>query len=338
MKKMKILFILKKKENGTNYSINFSSGLYNSAKFVSDMLIDKLYYESKMVEVNDNNDIDKEVTLFKPDIVIIEALWVVPEKFTILSKLHKNVKWIIRIHSEITFLATEGNAMAWLSKYVELQRSGINIHISTNSKRCSFDLEKTLRTEVYYLPNYYKVDYNLINNKKENIYLNIGCFGAIRPMKNILKQAIVAIIYGDLVNKKVYFHINSGRVEHGENTLKNLRGLFKNQKHELVEHDWLSHSDFNELIKTMDFGMQLSLSETFNIVTADFVNNNIPIVVSNDIMWMPFFTKANPLNTNEILKVIKNILFLKYFNINKLFLMYKMFQSVNSWKNSINRM
>ena len=80
MKQSKILFILKIKQNygATNdYSIGLSTGLYNSAQFMNEMLIDG-GFDSQMVSVIDNNDIDREVTLHKPTHVIIEALWVVP--------------------------------------------------------------------------------------------------------------------------------------------------------------------------------------------------------------------------------------------------------------------
>ena len=78
----KVLFILKQKENPSNdqtdypYSEQYTShgmttGLLNSATYVSEMLSDAKKIESKIVVVNDNNDIDREVTIFNPDYVII---------------------------------------------------------------------------------------------------------------------------------------------------------------------------------------------------------------------------------------------------------------------------
>ena len=98
----RILFILKYRESDYGsynndptvekktwaYTQGLSSGLLNSAKFVCDMLFDELGYESKLVQVADNNDIDREVTQYKPTHVIIEAYWVVPEKFEILTNFN----------------------------------------------------------------------------------------------------------------------------------------------------------------------------------------------------------------------------------------------------------
>ena len=109
---MKILFILKHRENpynsgsSDNYSYSsslLSSGLYNSANFVCEMLNDS-GVEAIMEHAIDNNCIDRLVTKHKPTHVIIEAYWVVPEKLNILTQLHPQVKWIIRNHSELPFL------------------------------------------------------------------------------------------------------------------------------------------------------------------------------------------------------------------------------------------
>ena len=66
-------------------------------------------------------------------------------------------------------------------------------------------------------------------------------------------------------------------------------------------HDWLDHKDFLELVKTMDLALQVSLTETFNIVSADTINQNIPTVVSPEIRWASSFYKADPHNLQDII-------------------------------------
>lgn len=306
-KKVRVLFVCKKRhiygetpKKGGN--VLKSSGLYNSAKFVSDMLVDN-DVDSKIVDVVDNNSIDKEVALYKPDYVIIEALWVVPEKFEVLTKLHPKVKWIIRLHSEIPFLANEGIAMDWLYKYIKYK----NVHIATNSEDAYEILDKLLgNKKLYYLPNYYplsKKNVDIPNTKNKHI-VHIGCFGAIRPMKNQLEQAIAAIEFANKIDKTLHFHINTERIEgRGEPILNNIRALFNNNhRHKLVEYSWLDHREFIKIVKKMDIGMQVSFSETFNIVTADFVANNIPVVVSPEVSWVSKFFKADPNSNSDIVK------------------------------------
>lgn len=133
--------------------------------------------------------------------------------------------------------------------------------------------------------------------------VSVACFGAIRPMKNHLIQAIAAIKFANEKDVTLRFHINGSRIENnGDPVLKNLRNLFANNpQHELVEHAWMTHDEFVKVIKSMDICLQISFSETFNIVTADAVNNNIPVVVSNEISWVSSMYKANSTSSTDIL-------------------------------------
>ncbi len=285
----KILFILKKRHiySDDTYS-TVNSGLYNSAMFVNDMLL-RNGVDSTLIQVVDNNEIDKYCHQIKPDVVIIEALWVTPSKFAVLQKLHPNITWVIRLHSELPFLANEGIAIEWLKEYVKYD----NVVISANSKYLIKSLEPYLKTKMVYTPNYYKVaPFGFNEGDYDSHTLNIGLFGAVRPLKNTLTQAVAAINYADKHGKRLKLHINSARIEQkGENVLKNLRALFVDTDHELVEHGWLSHRHFLLLISTMDLCMQISLSETYNIVAADSINVDVPIVASKEI------TFVNPLSS-----------------------------------------
>lgn len=286
---MKILFICK--ERGTPHYTDNKYGLYNSASFVCDAISKK--YECKIISVIDANCIDKEITIYKPDLVILEAIWVPPYKLVELTNIprHKHIKWIVRIHSKATFLANEGIAFNWMNEYSKIP----NVTLSANNKEFNNDLED-LGYDSVYLPNIYNIDYKI--KRKVNLnkgIIKIGCFGALRPMKNQLAQAIAAIKFAEMLGKSLEFHINCSRKEQlGENVLKNLQKLFEHcDQHKLVTHDWLCHKDFCKLVAEMDIGMQVSLSESFNIVTADFVTIGIPVVTSNDISFVSQLFRSN---------------------------------------------
>jgi len=332
---MKILFICKQRNSHDNpcwYGDGISSGLLNSATFVNDMLDTFEGVHSKIVQVKDNNDIDREVHKYKPTHVIIEALWVIPKKFHVLIKLHPEIKWIIRLHSELAFLSHESIAMEWIFDYLNHK----NVYIASNSLRLKEEIEYLSKKHVIYLPNYYPVDWSIeAPHKHIKNHIDIGCFGAIRILKNHLAQAVGSIRFADSINKKLHFHINSTRIEsHGSTVLKNLRDLFKHthDRHRLVESPWFSHKEFIEKVRHMDIGLQASFTETYNIVMADFVNNCIPVVASSEISFVSPAFVANPNSSADIEKKLKRAWKFRSFNfINKYYLQKNSNFSEDCW-------
>jgi hypothetical protein len=314
----KILFILKRKKgyDAINDShMEMSTGLFNSASFINDML-NECGIKSNIKVVIDNNDIDREVTKYKPTHVIIEALWVVPTKFFVLQKLHPDVKWIVRLHSEIPFLSNEGIALDWVGDYVLYE----NVYVSVNSPRarktigefiqCKTDWsDHKIAEKIVYLPNFYPQEYKTKEFDKEKDTIDISCFGAIRPMKNHVIQALSAIEFANQIGKKLRFHINSGRIEQrGESVQRNLEAIFEHisdSGHLLINHEWCPRDKFLEICSKMDIGMQVSFSETFNIVSADSTSQGVPIVTSNEIPWGSKIFTANPNDINNIVKKLK---------------------------------
>ena len=323
----KILFLLKRRQNYdtiVHSHIGLSTGLYNSASYINEMLLES-GIDSSIEVVVDNNSIDRVVTKHKPTHVIIEALWVIPSKFYILTKLHPNVKWIIRLHSDIPFLSNEGIAMEWIGDYVGFE----NVTIAANSPRILGELrdflgckmrwsEKTKQERVIYLPNFYPQVFKYKKFDREKDYVDIGCFGAIRPMKNHLIQAMGALQFAQKIGKKLRFHINSGRVEQrGDTVLNNLKSMFEHLReegHELINHQWSPRENFVEVCSQMDIGTQVSFSETFNIVCADMVSEGVPIIGSRELPWInPLFT-ATPTESEMIAKKLYWSYKFPYFN------------------------
>ena len=308
----KILFILKRREDysHTLHTHGLSTGLLNSATYVQEMLV-KAGIDAVLEVAIDNNCIDRLVTLHKPDVVILEALWVVPSKFDILIKLHPTVEWIIRLHSEMPFMANEGIAMEWMYGYTQYP----NVNIGVNAPRMLEEVRKYLmiankwengeeNARVIYMPNYYPIATKTKKLKKNKYWIDVGCFGAVRPLKNHLVQAIAAIKFAHRINKQLRFHINAGRIEmKGEPVLHNLQGLFESLNdygHQLVLHDWMDREAFIALCAQMDLGMQVSFSETFNIVGADFISQGVPIVGSSEIPWSSSLFNADPTSSDDI--------------------------------------
>lgn len=286
---MDVLFISKKYYSYENRNSNTAvpHGLHKSAWFIRRYLKQRRF-DADDVKVNDANDIDKIVTEKNPKIVVIEALWVSPEKMSeILSQpQHKNRLWLVRVHSKLSFLSGEGQAFDWLKRY-----KFDNLVVCANTRESARELKEILDIETMYLPNIYNPpEYSSVSRKDygDNI-LKVGCFGSVRPLKNHIVQAVAAMKFADRVGQPLEFHINGEDVEKiGSSILQNLEELFnKHPKCKLVKHTWLEHKDFIDLIRQMDLGTQVSLSESFNIIAADFISQRVPIVVSDEISWVP---------------------------------------------------
>jgi len=297
----KLLFVCKKKND--HYGISY--GLVNSCNFVVNAL-KKLGIQGKVVQVVDGNFIDREIHQYKPTHVFTEAIWVTPAKFHELINIprYKHIKWYVRSHSKVPFLSNEGIAIEWNRKYVELTKTYNNFYLSANNHDIITAFKQAYNVSMLYFPNIYCPPEYVFDDiePRDKEFFHIGCFGAIRPMKNQLYQALAAISFGNKIGKRIAFHINSSRVEQkGDPILKNIEEAFINTPHELVKHPWMGHYDFIKVVKTMDIGMQVSLTESFNIVAADFVSNNVPIVGSKDIEWLNFIYKASPTKFSNII-------------------------------------
>jgi len=287
-----ILFLLKKAYDydGTHAT---SNGLRSSTLFVVDMLLSE-GRRAKLVEVVDANSIDAVVAQLRPEHVVLEALWVTPDKLAELQRLHSTVRWTIRVHSELPFLAQEGCAMEWLLAYK-------NADLAFNSAQTADDMHGV--TPAIWLPNYYPLSKPRSEKPVHQATLQVGCFGAIRPLKNQLIQAVAALQWAHKLHRPLKFHMNGERVEQrGSNNLKNIKALLGDQ---LVLHPWLPRSEFLELVAEMDVCMQVSLSESFNIVSADAVSMGVPLVGSSAIPWLTRRAQADAGRVDSIVEALE---------------------------------
>lgn len=333
---IRLLFLCKRRNIG--YTYGTPVGLFNSARFVSEALARYDDIVSKVVDVVDGNSIDREVHQYRPTHVVLEALWVTPEKLEELLKLWPKVEWVVRGHSKAPFIAMEGIAMKWIGEYAKLTHKYKNFRFSANSPDFNEEVQVVFGARSVYLPNIYEPPKGGARKHKDGV-IDVGCFGAIRPLKNQLLQAIAAIRFADEMHKPLKFHINANRTEqHGEQVLKNLRNLFKFTKHELVEHPWQQHADFLRLVRHMDIGLQVSLTESFNIVTADFVGQRVPIIVSPDITWMPRISMADPNSSRDIANKLKLMYRFKFLEVaNSIALAVYNNDAIDEWLDYIDR-
>jgi hypothetical protein len=325
---MKILFILKRREdyNPIKHSpLGLSTGLFNSASFMVDMLNERGVAAEIEVAL-DNNCIDRLVTQHKPTHVIIEALWVVPSKFAILTQLHPSVKWIVRLHSEMPFMAGEGMAMDWIAEYASFPQISIGINAPRMMDEITHYIgvrngwtDRQAAAKTVYLPNFYPLHMKSKPMDRDKYWVDVACFGAVRPLKNHLVQAHAALMFAKHQRKQLRFHVNGGRIEmKGDAVMHNLRGMFQqlaNSGHQLIIHEWRPRKEFLELCAKMDMGLQCNFSETFNIVSADLISQGVPVVGSYEIPWSHWLFNARPAESREIAAVMSRTYHLSQLNL-----------------------
>jgi hypothetical protein len=207
------------------------------------------------------------------------------------------------------------------------------------------DMRKHYGNFITYSPNIYfpkQLDKKMLSKNIliDKNALNIGCFGALRVLKNHAQQAMWAMDFAESLGKKMHFHVNISEHEQREAgpVLRNMRAMFSSSNHKLIEHPWYEHKDFINVIRHMDMGMQVSFTETFNIVAADFVNAGIPIVVSNEIKFVNPICRAEPTRKNSVISALicANSIFRKLLcKWNKILLDNHNKQSVTQWLNII---
>lgn len=323
---IRVLFVLKIRSTGAYGSWGYSetgsplpSGLSVSVQQMV-CALEYLKIHAKAVQVPDNNYIHQEIEAYKPTHVIIEGFWVVPSKFRVLEALHPNVRFIIRCHSNTEFLAHEGVVFGWVLDYLA---SGIDVAFNSLSAARNFkglkrDEPQNYPGKIIYLPNYYdfRTSSNvacellqklIIRHSKVKVYgeFHVGCFGAIRPLKNHMNQALAALHVAKRLGLKLRFYVNASRVENkGDALLRSLTALFDRLgPHKLVMVPWFPHPQFLEMLTDMDIVSQVSMSETFNIVLADAVSIGVPVIGSN-IPWLDEDYQADPLDVDEIGRIM----------------------------------
>lgn len=304
---LRVLFICKRSEVYSHFAYcRKSSGLYNSTNFISQAL-DEHGVEAGVIEVTDNNDIDREVANYEPDIVVIEALWVVPEKFKVLKHLHPRVRWFVHLHSSLPFLAIEGVTIRWIRACAR----DYGVGIITNSDRVRDALRLIVDEDLlFYLPNVYPCDDFSDPKTHDRSDIVVGCYGAIRPMKNQLVQAMAALKFAARRGLYLRFVVNGHRVETGgEPALENIRALFDGASGaQLIEAPWCDPEEFVDALRRhVDIGMQVSMTETWNVVSCDYAAAGLPMVVSREIPWATRFCQADVESVDDIVRVMGRV-------------------------------
>lgn len=242
---------------------------------------------------------------------IIEAPWLSTANLSALCDRFLDTYFVVRAHSQVAFLQVEAGAVQLLREQLILQESKLNLKVAANSRRLTHYLRTAYQAFCLYLPNLYDIERPTMNpgQAHDHRLLRIGAFGAIRLLKNHISAAAAALLIAKMRSTDLEFYMNVNRQEHGVGVMQAIRNLYANVPYaKLIEVPWQDWATFRRTVANMDLTMQPSMSETFNLVTADAVTEGVPSVVSSCIEWVPLYWHCDVDDVDNIARVGSQLL------------------------------
>lgn len=222
--------------------------------------------------------------------VVISAAWLPVLDLGQLVIRYPAIEFAVNIHSNVGFLQADSNGVMLLSQYVHLQKELLNFRVSGNDQEFVDWLQAAYSTPALFLPNLYALDASVPQNRPlyNGGVLRIGAFGACRPLKNFMTAAGAAIVIAKQLRVPVEFWMNGGRPDGGGSIERAIRALIGSQRGITLRIlNWSAWPEFLDLIETLHLMIQVSYTESFNMVTADGISRGVPSVVSQAIDWVP---------------------------------------------------
>lgn len=243
-----------------------------------------------------NEEHDKPLTH-----VVISAPWLSSYDLEKLLSYFRHTQFVILSHSNVGFLQADSCGMHLLRRYHELARHYHNLKIGGNSFKFAKWMKESYGDDVVLLPNLYPL--NEVPSPKvwdQVSPLKIGAFGAVRPQKNFMTAAAAAVVIHRRLCIPVEFHMSEGGEGDFNSTSRAIDEMLHGTGVTIVRHKWCYWDDFVKLVATMDLMIQVSYTESFNMITADGISVGVPSVVSPAIYWAPAAWKADPDNALDV--------------------------------------
>jgi hypothetical protein len=261
------------------------------------------------IDVVNSIDKYKEIHGHSLTHVVISAPWMSLWDIRNLIAHFPHIKFVVLSHSNVGFLQADPRGVELYRKYSELSKQYPNFKVGGNSRQFCDWFNISYKENCIWLPNIYPTE-----RIKSKVWdgippLKIGSFGAIRPEKNFMTAAAAAMVIHSILDVPVELHMSTGGDGCKSTTLPSIIEMTENVKgFTLIRHHWETWNKFIELIKKMDIMIQVSYTESFNMVTADGISVGVPSVVSPVIWWVPDEWKANPDDAVDVARVGLNIL------------------------------
>jgi len=220
--------------------------------------------------------------------VVISAPWVSVYDMRNLICHFPEIQFVVLSHSNVGFLQADPCGVELYREYAKLADAYPNFRVGGNCRRFTDWFEAAYKHRCVCLPNIYpteRVPSKIWDGKSK---LKIGAFGAIRPEKNFMTAAAAAVAIQSALGVPTELHMSTGGDGCKSTTLPAIEEMTENiEGLTLIRHEWDNWDKFIQLIAEMDLMIQVSYTESFNMVTADGVSVGVPSVVSPVIFWAP---------------------------------------------------
>jgi hypothetical protein len=245
--------------------------------------------------------------------VIVSAPWIPTRRFQELLIDHTDVKFALVSHSNIGFLMADPNGIQMLREGIELEAGYHNFTLAGNSEKFCQAWEASYQAKVTWLPNLYDLSSMRHVGHRQPWHrghvLRVGIFGATRPLKNMVTAASAAVQLATTLKNDVEIYLSSGREEGGGSVKAAIKQLTRDVPGvTLVENPWSSWPSFRKTVGHMHVLLNVSYTESFNMVCADGIGEGVASVVSEAIDWAPQDWQANVDDVGDVARVARRLL------------------------------
>lgn len=220
----------------------------------------------------------------------IQGLWISTLDTKLLCDDYANIHWLVRNHSQVSFLQYDSNGFKLIREQMRLQDQLPNFHVTANNTRFCRTFQEVYQNHCIYLPNLYDAarPYHTSRNPHNSRTLKIAAFGALRAQKNLATAAFAALLIGQRTNRHVEFWMNCGREGGEAYLLKTIGQMYENVPYASLKFfPWAGWDEFRLTVSTMDLLLAPTYSETFCITAADACAERVPVVGSSAVEWLP---------------------------------------------------
>jgi hypothetical protein len=245
--------------------------------------------------------------------VIVSAPWIPTTDFQKLLTKWPDVHFAVVSHSNVGFLMADPNGIKLLREGLDLTLGHHNFSVGGNCQRFVDAWTRMYGVQLMWLPNLY--DISTIKPVGQRVPWNgsnplrVGVFGATRPLKNLVSDVAAVVELSKMLRVDVEAWMNSGRNEGGSTVLNAVTQLTQGVRGvKIVEAGWQTWPQFRQTVAKMHVLLNVSYSESFNVVTADGIAEGVASVISDAIDWAPRHWIASADDVNDIARTARNLL------------------------------